>query len=75
MINPKAEIRRPKEARNPKCANRAGFCLILLVVGVSATLARGAAFEDVFREGVAAYRLGDYVGAVKALQQSTPRKQ
>jgi hypothetical protein len=71
VINPKAEIRRPKEARNPKCANRAGFCLMLLVIGVSATLVRGAAFEDAFREGVAAYRLGDYLGAVKAFQQST----
>jgi hypothetical protein len=71
VIDPKAEIRRPKEARNPTCANRAGFCLMLLVVGLYATPARAAAFEDAFREGVAAYRLGDYVGAVKAFQQST----
>ena len=74
MRSPKAEIRRPKEARNLKWTNKAGFCLMLLVVGVCATLARGAAFEDAFREGVAAYRIGDYAGAVKAFQQSTRRQ-
>ena len=74
MINPKAEIRGPKEAQNPKCANRAGFWLMLLVVGLYATLARGAAFEDAFREGVAAYGIGDYAGAVTAFQQSTRRQ-
>jgi hypothetical protein len=35
------------------------------------TPVQAAAFETSFREGVAAYRLGDYSGAVKAFQQST----
>ena len=30
----------------------------------------GASFEDLFREGVGTYRLGDYAGAVRAFRQS-----
>ena len=37
----------------------------------SATHLMGATFEDTFREGVAAYRIGDYAASVKAFQQST----
>jgi tetratricopeptide (TPR) repeat protein len=38
------------------------------------TVVHGAAFEELFREGVAAYHLGDYAGAVKAFRQSTTQQ-
>jgi hypothetical protein len=57
--------------RNPNRTTIVRFCLALLVVGVFATVAWGASFEDTFREGVGTYRAGDYAGAVKAFQQST----
>jgi tetratricopeptide (TPR) repeat protein len=50
-----------------------GFRLLafLAVLAWSATQIRAATFEDTFREGVVAYRVGDYAAAVKAFQQST----
>jgi tetratricopeptide (TPR) repeat protein len=46
--------------------------LVLLVW--SATRLPAAGFEDAFREGVSAYRLGDYAGAVKAFRQSAAQQ-
>jgi tetratricopeptide (TPR) repeat protein len=43
----------------------------LFLLAWSACWTQAAVFEDTFREGVAAYRLSDYAGAVQAFQQST----
>ena len=68
MKDPKAEI------RNPKCPTRVRFWLALLLVGLFASVVRGAAFEESFREGAAAYRAGDYARAVKAFRQSATQQ-
>lgn len=50
------------------------FCFALLVVWWFATGVRGAAFEESFRAGAAAYRAGDYARAVAAFRQSTTQQ-
>ena len=68
MRNPKAEI------RNPKSTMRARLYLALLVVGLCDTGVRAAPFEELFQEGVAAYRAADYASAAKAFRQSIARQ-
>jgi tetratricopeptide (TPR) repeat protein len=46
----------------------------LVLVAWSATQVQGAAFEESFREGAAAYRAGDYARSVAAFRQSTSQQ-
>jgi tetratricopeptide (TPR) repeat protein len=50
------------------------FGFAWLAVWLFATVVRGAAFEELFREGAAAYRAGDYARAVAAFRQSTTQQ-
>ena len=54
------------------------FVLILWVTVAATALApvrlRSAPFEDLFRQGVGTYRVGDYAGAVQAFRESARRQ-
>jgi tetratricopeptide (TPR) repeat protein len=48
--------------------------ILVLCLAWSATPVHAAAFEDLFRQGVASYHAGDYAGAAKAFQQSAAKR-